>query len=101
MLYPFVLIFAIISLFVDMPWGEETTIIIIMIFIIPIFISFFILPGLLYEDGYKYAWHGFGKNQVHYNLFFGFTLGLGPMYVFLKNYDPILKEYFKKNKEKS
>ena len=101
MLYPFVFFFALLTFFVEMPWGEETTVIIIMVFAIPIFISFFILPGLIYDDGYKYAWHGFGKNQIHYNMFLGLTLGIGPVYIFFKKYDPMLKEYFAKNKNRS
>jgi hypothetical protein len=84
-----------------MPWGEDITTIGFLVLVIPIFISFTILPGIIYEDGYKYAWHGFGKNQFHYNMFLGLTLGLGPIYIFFKKYDPILKEYFRNNKKES
>jgi len=101
MLYPFVLLFSLLTLLVEMPWGEDTTIIAVIVMVIPIFISFFILPGLIYEDGYNHAWHGFGKNQINYNMFLGLTLGIGPVYIFFKKYDPILKEYFEKEKAKT
>lgn len=97
MLYPFVILFALLTFFVDTPWDESVTTAILSLLIALIFISFLILPGLIYEDGYKYAWHGFGKNQIHYNFFWGLTFGFGPWYIFFKKYDPILKKYFKKN----
>ena len=98
MLHPFVLLFAIISIFFELPWNDNFTDTAILIFAVPIFISFFILPGIIYEDGYEYTWYGFGKNQFHYNLFMGVTLGIGPLYIFFKKYDPILKEYFNDSK---
>jgi hypothetical protein len=101
MLYPVVILFAILALFVEIPWRESLTFAVLFILIIPIFVSFFILPGIIYEDGYKFAWHGFGKNQIHYNLFFSLTLGFGPLYIFFKKYDPMLKEFFRNNRKES
>ena len=94
-MYPFAVFLALTALFIDLPWPENYTLTVLMIFLVPIFISFMILPGIIYEDGYKYAWHGFGKNQIHYNFFLGITLGFGPIYVFFKRYDPKLRNYFK------
>jgi hypothetical protein len=99
MLYPFVVLLAFLLFFVETPWDERISFAVLFSLFVPISISFFIFHGLIYEDGYKYAWHGFGKNQIHYNLFCGLTFGFGPWYVFFKRYDPILKEYFKENKK--
>ncbi len=45
MLHPVAVFFAILDLFVEMPWPESYTFIALLILIIPIFISFMILPG--------------------------------------------------------
>ena len=55
--------------------------------------AFMILPGLIYDD-YKGAFHGFTISQLRYSLFFGLTLGLGPVILFFKEYDSKLKKHF-------
>jgi|LGVF01.2.fsa_nt_gb hypothetical protein len=101
MLHPFIAFFIVLTLFIEMPWDESLTDIGLIVVLIPIFISFIILPGIIYKGEYKYAFYGFGKNQFKYNLFLGITLGFGPVYIFFKKYDPILKEHFRNNRQKS
>ena len=101
MFYPFIAFIIILSSFIDIPLDESLTDIGLIVVMIPIFISFFILPGIIYEGEYKYAFHGFGKNQFKYNIFLGITLGFGPVYIFFKRYDPILKEHFRNNSKNS
>ena len=55
--------------------------------------AFLILPGIIYDD-YKAAFHGFTLSQLKYSLFFGLTLGLGPIIIFFKEHDPKLKNHF-------
>lgn len=94
MLYPFLAFLFILAFCVELPWAESLTNIFLIVALIPIVISFMILPGIIYEGEYKYAFHGFGKNQIKYDLFLALTLGFGPVYIFFKKYDPILKEHF-------
>ena len=58
--------------------------------------AFMILPGVFYDD-YKGAFHGFTISQLKYSLFFGLTLGLGPVILFLKKYDSKLKKHYLAN----
>jgi hypothetical protein len=101
MLYPVFILLCILIFFIEISWKQDFLIFSLFALIVPITITFFILPGIIYEDGYKYAWHGFGKNQIHYNIFFGITLGFGPWFIFFKKYDPMFREYFKNIKKKS
>lgn len=87
MLWPVVVLLYIFAFFVKMPWIEE----VITILAIAIGISFRILPGLIYGDGYKNSW-------LNYAIFWGLTFCFGPIYIFFKIYDPILKESYKDNK---
>ncbi len=95
MLYPVAVLTALLALFLNIPLGQYVPVIVISILAPIFFIAFLILPGLIYEDGFNYSWHGFGKNQLHYHLFLGLTFGFGPLYLFFKKYDPMLKKYFK------
>ena len=55
------------------------------------FPTFLILPGIIYEGEYKGFFHGITADQFKYSLFFGMTLGLGPMFVYFYKYDKSLK----------
>ncbi|CAB1064464.1 hypothetical protein D1BOALGB6SA_9260 [Olavius sp. associated proteobacterium Delta 1] len=68
--------------------------------IICCFPAFLILPGIIYEGEYKGFFHGITADQFKYSLFFGLTLGLGPMFVYFKKYDKTLKTLIIDNQSK-
>ena len=77
---------------------EYVEYIVLGIFII-IFPAFMILPGLIYEGGFRTAWHGFTLDKFRYDLFLGLTLGLGPTILFFWKYDALMKDYFKNHSD--
>lgn len=97
-LHPFIILFLIVSSFIELPWDISNNMVVRVIIFVPWLISFLILPGIIYNGEYKHSLHGFGKNQFRYDIFCATTLGFGPMYVFFKKYNPVLKEYFKNNR---
>jgi hypothetical protein len=61
--------------------------------------AFCILPGIIYEGEYKGPFHGITLDQLKYTAFWAFTAGLGPIYIYFRKYDPLLKKYFKKEEQ--
>jgi hypothetical protein len=53
------------------------------------------MPGLI-DEKYKILPHQITYDKIRYNLFCGFTLGIGPVYIFFRDYDKQLKEIYKK-----
>jgi hypothetical protein len=100
MLYPFVVFLILLPEKYELPVNDYVVSIGMLVLILPVIISLCILPGIIYEGEYKHAWHGYGKHQVHYNMLCVFTLGIGPIYIFFRKYDPLLKQYFNENKIK-
>ena len=61
---------------------------------ITIFPALMILPGIIFED-YEYGFLGFSSSKIKYDMFLGLTFGLGPIYLFFRDHDKKLKEYYK------
>jgi len=93
MVYPFLLLIRIYTIFWSPPLPEDIFEIIFFSLFIPCFLAFWILPGLIYEGKWKGPLHGLRPINLKYNAFFCLTLGLGPLYVFFKKYDPIFRKY--------
>ena len=53
--------------------------------------AFLILPGIIYDGNYRtrYLWMTF--DEYEYWFFITITFGLGPVFIFFKKYDPMLK----------
>ena len=66
-----------------------------IIFII-CFPAFVIVPGL-FDENFKGAFHGATYDQLKYSLFLGLTLGVGPIYIFFRDYDKQLNSCFQRN----
>ena len=94
MVYPFLLLIAICSALFGPPFSEDVFMPVLLAFFVPVFLAFWILPGIIYEGKWKGPLHGLRPINLKYNAFLLFTLGLGPLYVFFKKYDPVLKKYF-------
>jgi hypothetical protein len=63
--------------------------------------AFCILPGIIYEGEYKGPFYGITRDRIKYGTFLVFTAGLGPMYVYFRKYDPLLKRLIKEEEQTS
>lgn len=95
MIYPVLLAFICSTLVFELFEIQEITMNVIFgmgILSIP---AFMMLPGIIYSD-FKASYHGLNPSQLYHSLFFGLTLGLGPIYLFFKYHDRELREKIKK-----
>lgn len=58
-----------------------------------------ILPGIIYEGEYKGPFHGITWDRMKYGTFLLFTAGFGPIYIYFRKYDPLLKRLVKEQKQ--